>query len=412
MNPSSHDNPARERSSFLEILGIFLRLGLLSFGGPIAHLGYFHETFVKRRRWLSESAYADLIALSQILPGPSSSQVGFIIGVVRAGGLAGGIAAWLGFTMPTVAILLAFAYGSSAFTQPWQLGLLHGLKLVAVAIVAQAVWGMAKTLAWNARLIAVAVAATALALTLDNSWGQIAVILMGTVAGLALVPSNDRADMMHAQVPISRRAGGIALGLFAVLFLGLPVLAIATGWHVLSLFEGFFRSGSLVFGGGHVVLPLLHDVVVSPGWVSADDFIIGYGATQAMPGPVFSFAAFLGAVAGPAPNGVIGGLIVVTALFLPGLMLIYGALPFWRDLRGIARVQAAMRGVNAAVIGLLAAAFYQPLWISTIGGLADILLALLGFAVLVVWRKPPWLVVIVLGGAGIVMAMTGFIART
>jgi len=394
-------------SRFLEILGVFFRLGLLSFGGPVAHLGYFHEALVKRRRWISEAGYTDLIALSQMLPGPSSSQVGFALGVIRGGGLAGGLAAWVGFTMPTVILLLAFAQGASAFREPWQIGLLQGLKLVAVAIVAHAVWGMAKILGSDKRLVAVTVVATVMALTLQGNWAQIAVIVMGAVAGLVLVRGGDGPDISHVPTVVSQRQGACALAVFAVLFLGLPVLAEITGWHVLDLFVGFFRSGSLVFGGGHVVLPLLHDVMVAPGWVSVDDFVAGYGATQAMPGPVFSFAAFLGAVAAPAPNGVLGGMIAVVAVFLPGLLLIYGMLPFWNALRGIGSVQAAMRGVNAAVIGLLAAAFYQPLLTSTITGVTDMILALAGFAALVFGRAPPWLVVVVLGGVGILRGISG-----
>ncbi|WP_413988487.1 chromate efflux transporter [Labrys okinawensis] len=390
---------------FLEILGVFLRLGLLSFGGPIAHLGYFNETLVKRRGWISQAGYTDLIALSQLLPGPSSSQVGFALGVLRGGGIAGGLAAWLGFTMPTVILLLAFAHGASAFREPWQVGLLHGLKLVAVAIVAHAVWSMARTLAWDRRLIAIAIVATAMALTLEGGWAQIGVIAMGALAGLGLIKGGEGPDISHAVLPISRRQGGMALAAFAVLFLGLPLLAAATGSHLLDLITGFFRSGSLVFGGGHVVLPLLHDVVVAPGWVSVGDFVAGYGATQAMPGPVFSFAAFLGAVASPAPNGVLGGMIAVVSLFLPGLLLIYGMLPFWNDLRRITAVQAAMRGVNAAVIGLLAAAFYQPLWTSTVTGVGDIVLTLGGFSALVFGRAPPWLVVIALGVIGIALGV-------
>lgn len=394
-----------ERGRFLEILSVFLRLGVLCFGGPIAHLGYFNEALVKRRGWISQAGYAELIALSQLLPGPSSSQVGFALGMLRGGGLAGGLAAWLGFTAPTVILLLAFAEGAASLQAPWQIGLLHGLQLVAVAIVAQAVWGMLRTLAWNPRLMAITLVATAMALAAAGSWAQIGVVAMGALAGLLFLRGNEGPDAALQSLPISRRQGAIALAAFATLFVGLPLLAATIGSHILSLISGFFRAGSLVFGGGHVVLPLLDKVVVTPGWVNADTFLAGYGATQAMPGPLFSFAAFLGAIAAPQPNGVLGGIIATIALFAPGLMLIYGTLPFWNDLRHIPRMHAAIRGINAAVIGLLAAALYQPLWISTVSGIGDIGLILAGFGVLVLGRAPPWLVVVGLGGAGIIRSL-------
>ena len=389
---------------FMEILAIFARLGTMSFGGPIAHLGYFREEFVNRRRWISDAGFADLVALGQILPGPTSSQVGFSLGLLR-GGLAGGFAAWLGFTLPSALILIAFAYGAASFTQPWQVGLLHGFKLVAVAIVAHAVWGMARSLAWNRRLIAITIGAAALALVLEGSWSQIFVIGLGAVAGFLLMRRAEAIPALHAAMPVSRKAGTATLVAFLLLMLVLPLLAAATGWQALRLVAEFYRAGALVFGGGHVVLPLLRDVVVGTGWVSADAFVTGYGVTQAMPGPIFTFAAYLGAASGPVPHGVVGGLIALVAIFLPGLLLMHGVLPFWNGMRGLAGAQAALRGVNAAVVGLLAAAFYQPLWTSTITSTEDVLLAAVGFALLLMWRMPPWVVVLAIGAAGVLRAM-------
>ncbi|MDQ0392217.1 chromate efflux transporter [Labrys monachus] len=395
----------RQRGHFLEILGAFAWLGIVAFGGPVAHLGYFREEFVKRRRWISDAGYADLVALAQMLPGPASSQVGFSLGVLRGGGLVGGLAAWLGFTLPSALVLIAFAAGTASFVEPWQIGLLHGFRLVAVAIVAHAIWGMIRSLAWDRRLIAIALAALVLTLALEGGWSQILVIAMGALAGFLLMPRDEALSAFQAPVPVSRRAGAVSLALFAVLLAGLPVLSASTGWHGLQLFDGFYRSGALVFGGGHVVLPLLHDVAVTPGWVGDRDFVTGYGVTQAMPGPVFTFAAYLGATAQPSPNGLAGGLIALVAIFLPGLLVMHGVLPFWSGLRRLAGMRAAMRGVNAAVIGLLAAAFYQPLWTSTIAGADDVLVAVAGFALLTMWRKPAWLVVIALGAAGILRAL-------
>jgi chromate transporter len=391
----------RQKGYFFEILGAFTWLGLVAFGGPVAHLGYFREEFVKRRRWISDAGFADLVALAQMLPGPASSQVGFSLGVLRGGGLAGGLAAWLGFTLPSALILIAFAGGVASLVAPWEIGLLHGFRLVAVAIVAHAIWGMMRTLAWDARLVAVAMAALLLTLALGGSWSQILVIAAGALAGLVLMRRGEAVPAFHAPVPVSKWAGAASLVIFVVLLVILPVLSAATGWHAVGLFDGFYRSGALVFGGGHVVLPLLHDVAVAPGWVGNGDFVTGYGVTQATPGPIFAFAAYLGAAAQPSPNGVAGGLIALVAIFLPGLLLMHGVLPFWSGLQRHAGMRAAMRGVNAAVIGLLAAAFYQPLWTSTIKGPDDVLVALVGFALLTMWRKPAWMVVIALGAAGI-----------
>jgi chromate transporter len=354
-----------------EVLRAFLRLGVSSFGGPIAHLGYFRIEFVERRRWLTEPAYADLVGLCQFLPGPASSQVGFALGLRRAGWL-GGLAAWAGFTLPSALLLVLFAYGAAPLeASPLGAGLLHGLKLVAVAIVAQAVRGMATTLCPDPARATIGAAAAILALC----------------AGAELPPAEP--------MPVSRKAGGACLAAFAAL---LVLAYLPSG--MLALPAAFYRSGALVFGGGHVVLPLLHDSVVVPGWVGDDTFLAGYGATQAMPGPLFTFAAYLGAVAG----GVPGAAIALIAIFLPGLLLLTGALPFWTALRSRPLAQAALRGVNAAVVGMLAAALYDPVWTSAVHGGADAAIALAGFILLVVWRAPPLAVVALSAGLGMAWA--------
>ena len=386
-----------------EVFRVFLKLGLTSFGGPIAHLGYYREELVARRRWIDEAGYADLVALCQFLPGPASSQVGFSLGLLRAGPL-GALAAWTAFTLPSAIALVLFAYGAEAFDGPLAAGLVHGLKIVAVAVVAQAVWGMARSLCPDRPRAAIAVAGALVVIFVGGSPGQIGAILAGGLAGLALCRDGAGAPPGHLQFPISRRAGAALLALFAVLLLGLPLLTAATSAHGLALFDAFYRAGALVFGGGHVVLPLLEAEVVRPGWVDAEAFVAGYGATQAAPGPIFAFAAYLGATAGPPPNGVLGAAICLVAIFLPGLLLVAGALPFWDAFRRRPAAQAAMRGTNAAVVGLLAAALYDPVWTSAILEPRDFALALLGFVLLVVWRAPSWLVVLLLAAAGVALA--------
>lgn len=381
-----------------EVFRTFLRLGLTSFGGPIAHLGYYHDELVRRRRWIDEAGYADLVALSQFLPGPASSQTGFALGLLR-GGLRGALAAWLAFTLPSALLLLAFAYGAAAFSGPLGAGVLHGLKLVAVAVVAQAVWGMARSLAPDRERASIALGAVLVVVFLGGSPGQVGAILLGALAGLALCRGGPASTVGHLAFPVSRRAGGVALALFAAFLLLPPVLAGLTGAQAIALFDAFYRSGALVFGGGHVVLPLLRAEVVDPGWVGADAFLAGYGAAQAVPGPLFTFAAYLGAVMGPEPNGVAGAAIALVAIFLPGLLLMYGALPFWDVLRARPNAQAAMRGANAAVVGILGAALYDPVWTSAVLGPRDFALALAGFVLLTVWKAPSW-VVVLLGAVG------------
>ncbi len=342
----------------LQVFLVALRLGLTSFGGPIAHLGYFREEYVARRKWLDERSYADVVALCQFLPGPASSQVGIVVGIMRAG-LAGGFAAWLGFTLPSAALLTVFAFGVTSFDLG-DAGWLQGLKIVAVAVVAQAVWGMGRTLAPDRQRATIAAAAAIVALVWPTAWVQIAVIA-AAVVGWALL----RVDEPDA--PEERLASGIprwlavsALVVFFGSLAALPLLRQVEPAQWLALVDSFFRSGSLVFGGGHVVLPLLQAEVVPPGWVTQDQFIAGYGAAQAVPGPLFTFSAYLGAASGPAPNGVAGAAIALGAIFAPSFLLVVGALPFWDLLRTKAAFQSALRGVNAAVVGILLAALYNP----------------------------------------------------
>jgi chromate transporter len=382
-----------------EVLLVFLRLGLTSFGGPIAHLGYFHEEFVVRRRWLDEKTYADLVALCQFLPGPASSQVGLAIGLSRAGYL-GSLAAWVGFTMPSAIALVLFAYGVEAFGGALGSGWLHGLKVVAVAVVAQAVLSMMRSLTPDRERATLAVVATVLVIAIPSAWGQIGAIVLGGVAGVVLFRSLPPTDHVALPHPISRTVGALALVLFFLLLLGLPLLAAALPSQGLTLFEAFYRAGSLVFGGGHVVLPLLQASVVPPGWVSNDAFLAGYGAAQAVPGPLFTFAAYLGAVMGPQPNGWAGASLCLVAVFLPSFLLVFGALPFWNAWRRRRWAQSALTGVNAAVVGLLLAALYNPVWTAGITSGADFALGSAAFLLLFMWKTPPWLVVVLSAAGG------------
>jgi chromate transporter len=395
------------RGSPGEVFRVFLKLGVTSFGGPIAHLGYYRNELVVRRRWIDEAGYADLVAMCQFLPGPASSQVGFSLGILRGNGLLGGLAAWFAFTMPSALIMFAFAMSATAFTGPVAEGFLHGLKLVAVAVVAQAIWGMARTLTPDRARAGIALAAIAIVVFFAGSFGQIAAIVLGAGAGLWLCRGEVAPPVAgHLNFPVTRRAGVVALVLFAALLLIPPVVANATGSRALALFNAFYRSGALVFGGGHVVLPLLQAQVVTPGWVSNEAFLAGYGLAQAVPGPLFTFAAYLGAVMGPSPNGLAGAVIALVAIFLPGMLLVYGMLPFWDAMRTRPSAQAAMRGTNAAVVGILGAALYNPVWTSAVLTPRDFALALTGFLLLTVWEMPPWVVVVFLAGAGVLSGFT------
>ena len=383
-----------------EVFVAFLKLGVMSFGGPIAHLGYYREELVVHRRWLDEATYADLVALCQFLPGPASSQVGFSLGVLRGNGLLGGLAAWLGFTLPSAVIMFAFANLASRFAGPLAQGFLHGLKLVAVAVVAQAIWGMSKSLTPDRPRAAIALAALAVVVLFPGSFAQVSAIALGAVAGLWLCRDEAAPVSGGLNFPVSRHMGGMALMLFVVLLLVTPFVAAVGGSHGLAVFDAFYRSGALVFGGGHVVLPLLQAEVVTPGWVSNEVFLAGYGLAQAVPGPLFTFAAYLGAVMNTPPNGLAGAAIALFALLLPGMLLVYGMLPFWDSFRTHAAAQAAMRGTNAAVVGILGAALYNPVWTSAVMVPRDFALALFGFLLLTVWKLPSWVVVVLLAIAG------------
>ena len=404
--PWQSRKPTLKRShpgSPLEVLRVFLKLGLTSFGGPIAHLGYFRREFVVRRGWLDERAYADVVALSQFLPGPASSQTGFAIGLMRAGYL-GGLAAWAGFTLPSAAAMALFAYSEGALKGPVGDGLVHGLKLVAVAIVAQAVLGMAQSLSPDRPRATIAALALILTAVAPAAWAQIAVILLGALAGLFVCRRAAGAVADVARAPISPR-GGI---LFACIYLGLLALSfVPARFGAAALAAAFYRSGALVFGGGHVVLPLLRAAVVDPGWVSDSTFLAGYGAAQAVPGPLFSFAAYLGVVAHIAPGGVAGAALALVAIYAPGLLLMMAALVFWPGLRARSDARAAMAGANAAVVGLLASALYDPVWTSAVRGLPDFAVAAAGFVALIVWRAPPLLVVLSTGAAAIALSLAG-----
>jgi chromate transporter len=399
--PASPDTAAaQERGSIGEVFAVFLKLGLTSFGGPIAHLGYYRQELVIRRRWLDEATFADLVALCQFLPGPASSQVGFSLGVLRGNGLLGGLAAWLAFTLPSAVIMFAFALGAAHFTGPVAEGFLHGLKLVAVAVVAQAVWGMAQSLTPDRPRAAIALAALSVVVLFPGSLAQISAIVLGTVLGLWLCRDEAATVSGRLNFPVTRLNGSVALCLFAVLLLATPIAARTTGSHALAMFDAFYRSGALVFGGGHVVLPLLQAEVVTPGWVSNEAFLAGYGLAQAVPGPVFTFAAYLGAVMNMPPNGPAGAAMALVALLLPGMLMVYGMLPFWDSFRTRPAAQAAMRGTNAAVVGILGAALYNPVWTSAVVTPRDFALALLGFLLLTVWKLPSWIVVMLLAAAG------------
>lgn len=372
----------------LEILLVSTRLGLTSFGGPTAHLGYFHEEYVRRRKWMDEKSYADLVALAQFLPGPASSQVGIGIGVMRAGVL-GGIVSFLGFTLPSVIALILFALLLTGF-DIGSAGWIHGLKIVAVAVVAHAILSMAKNLTPDLRRKAIALFALIGTLVWQTAFTQVGVILIAALLGFLLYKQHEKDEEVSTRFPITKRVSAICLLLFFGLLLFLPIIREMTGSYWVAMFDSFYRSGSLVFGGGHVVLPLLEQEFVPTGWLSEESFLAGYGATQAVPGPLFTFAAYLGAVM----KGWKGGLIATIAVFLPAFLLILGALPFWDSLRNNPNVKGAIMGVNAAVVGILISALYTPIWTSSILTPIDFALASILFSMLVYWKLPPWIVVL------------------
>lgn len=381
------------RGSLLEVLLVSTKLGLTSFGGPIAHLGYFHREYVEQRRWLTPEAYAETVALSQALPGPASSQVGIAVGLMRAGPL-GALLAWLGFTLPSAIALTIFAFVVRDIGDVSDTAWVHGLKLSAVAVVAFAVWGMARNLAADRDRATIAAGAAVLALSWETAIAQVAIIVLAAVVGRLLFfePGAGRPEP-HLRVPLHRKAVIAAWVLFFLLLGGLPIAAAAFDTQSLALFDRFYRAGSLVFGGGHVVLPLLERGVVDPGWLTQDQFLAGYGAAQAVPGPLFTLSAYLGAVAGPEPNGVPGAAIALVAIFLPSFLLIFGGLPLWSLLMRNPSFHAGLRGINAAVVGLLLAALYDPVWTSAVKTSSDFSLALVGLGLLAFWKAPPLLVV-------------------
>ncbi|MFD2648999.1 chromate efflux transporter [Devosia albogilva] len=393
------DGRTGTKGSAGEVFWAFLKLGLTSFGGPIAHLGYFRDELVTRRRWLDDQAYADLVALCQFLPGPASSQTGFALGLMRAGAL-GGLAAWAAFTLPSALLMVLFAAGAASLDGPAATGALHGLKLVAVAVVAQAVWGMARTLTPDRPRVAIGLLALFAVVVLPTWAGQVGAIGAGGLLGLWLCRGVVGTSGAAMPVRIGRRLGAIAFAACIGLLLGLPLSAAASGSHAVALADSFYRAGALVFGGGHVVLPLLEAETVARGWLSADTFLAGYGAAQAVPGPLFTFGAYLGAVSGFEPNGVVGAAIALVAVFLPGLLLVLAALPFWATLRSQPMARAGMAGANAAVVGVLGAALYDPVWTSAVMSPLDAALAASGFVALTVFRAAPGVVVVALAAIG------------
>lgn len=380
------------RSSAWAVFLAFLRLGFTSFGGPVAHLGFFRTEFVERRRWLSEEHYADIVALSQFLPGPASSKVGMIVGALRAG-IPGALAAWVGFTMPSALALIVFGYGVASLGDLGGASWLHGLKIVAVAVVAQAVWSMSRNLCPDRERLAIAAAALVLSLAAPSTTGQVAAIVLGALVGWRALPG-EVVPLVPLPIRIGRTWSVVSLVLFFAILFGLPLAVSTTGSHALAVFDAFYRSGSLVFGGGHVVLPLLQAATVPLGWVGNDAFLAGYGAAQAVPGPLFTFAAYLGTVMESAPNGLAGGLLCLFGIFLPSFFLAIGPLPFWNWFRQHPAMRSVLKGVNAAVVGLLLAALYDPVWTSAIHSSGDFAIAVVAMLLLVSWKVPPWLVVI------------------
>jgi chromate transporter len=389
------------KGGLLEVAGVFLRLGSLSFGGPIAHLGYLRAELVEKRGWLDDAHYGDLVALCQFLPGPASSQVVFALGMRRAG-LLGALVASICFTLPSALLMIAFAYGVARAPDLHGAGWLHGLKLAAVAVVAQAVWGMGKKLCADRARISLCLGAAAVLLAAPGAGAQLGVIAIGGLVGWWRYRDTIDAGAEPAGATEARghALAAVALGMFFALLVALPALAAATGSHPLAFFDAFYRSGSLVFGGGHVVLPLLRAELVPPGWLTDDQFLAGYGAAQALPGPLFAFAAYLGAAMSPGAPSWLNGLWCSLAIFLPGWLLIGGALPFWHRLRAKRWAQAALAGANASVVGVLLAALYDPVFTESVRSPRDAAAALLAFGLLAYWKAPPWLVVAASAAAG------------
>ncbi len=386
--------PTNKIHRLLGVFFIFLRLGLTSFGGPVAHLGYFRHEFVDKRRWLDEHAYADLLSLCQFLPGPASSQAGIALGLVRAGYL-GAIAAWIGFTLPSGILMILFGLGLQHSALANASGVLHGLKIAAVAVVAQALWQMSKTLCPDKQRASIAVASTLLVNLLPGTTGQVSSIIASGLIGAILLKKTPPPPPSRLQTPVTLHDAAIAWIVMFGLLIGLPVIAEHTHNHLVQFIDTFYQAGCLVFGGGHVVLPLLQASVVQAGWVTNNDFMAGYGAAQAVPGPLFSFAAYLGAIGQQTPTGWTGGIISLVAIFLPAFLLIIGAIPFWERIRHLPNAQRAMQGINASVVGILLSAFYHPVWTSAIYTATDFSIAITDLLLLALWKLPPWLVVLI-----------------
>jgi chromate transporter len=396
--------------SAFEVFLAALKLGLTCFGGPIAHLGYFHDEYVDKRKWIDDQAYADMVTFAQSLPGAASSKVGIIVGTHRAG-LRGGLAAWLGFTTPSAIILMAFGFAVQAFSSNiTNAGWLHGLKIAAVVIVAQAVWGMGTRLAPDKERASIAIASAIGALAVESiSWGQVVIIALAGLVGWRLlrkIPVKSGRVSVAAAIP--RWLAITSLGVFFGLLIVVPLLReIFSQNHTLAVFDAFYRSGALVFGGGHVVLPLLNAAVVLPGWVSSSQFLAGYGLTQAMPGPLFTFSAYLGVVLNRPPNGLEGGLLALFSLFLPSFLLVYGPLPFWNSLRQRVAFQSALAGINAAVVGILLAALYNPIFTTSVTSIPDFALTIGLGVLLIVWKRPPWNIVLIAAAGGFLISLLG-----
>jgi chromate transporter len=394
-------------TSLLQLFVIFLRLGLTSFGGPIAHLGYFQDEFVRRRKWLTDHAYGDLVALCQFLPGPASSQVGISVGFMR-GGLPGAIVSWLGFTLPSAVLLILFGLGVTRFQEYVSSGWIHGLKVIAVAIVAQAVIGMGRTLCPDKIRVTFAVLAMTFVLLFQSALSQIGVILLGGIFGWIFLRESTATLHVPSGQNLKKRWGSVCLLIFVALLILLPVTAKITANPFLISFDKFYRVGSLVFGGGHVVLPLLQTEVVSVGWLSIDSFLAGYGMAQAVPGPLFTIAGYIGAVSQVEPNGWLGGSVALVAVFLPSFLIILGVLPFWEKIRQYKVLQSMMRGANAGVVGLLMGALYNPVWTHAIQSNYDFATASIAFVGLQYWRLPSWVIVIFGALAGSIPGIFGF----
>lgn len=385
----------KNRNSLLEILKVSTKLGLTSFGGPVAHLGYFKNEYIDKRKWLDDKTYADIIALCQFLPGPASSQVGIAIGVLR-GGMLGGILSFIGFTLPSILVLILFAFLFKN-VELADAGWIHGLKLVAVAVVAQAVFGMGQKLAPDKPRITIAILAATFTLLVPSAIAQISIIIAAGIIGVFLYKNQAYPDIREMNVSISKRTGIAAFAIFFILLFGLPLLRQMVDIHSIAVFDAFYRSGALVFGGGHVVLPLLERELVPTGWIGASEFLAGYGVAQAVPGPLFTFASYLGAMM----SGLSGAILATVAIFLPAFLLVIGSLPFLNEIRKRPLFQAALTAINAAVVGILLAALYDPIWTSTIHSTVDFAVALALFGLLAYWKMAPWLVVLIGAAAGI-----------